>query len=96
LANKWAEALKAELENALADLDKTLEEALTGGTTFDRLNTTMERTRSLQEEYLTTTNKVYETNKLMRQAQQEIDKISNTSAKRRLQAYIQETQQLQG
>jgi hypothetical protein len=32
------------------------------------LTAKMERAASLQEEYLTTTNKIYETNKLMNQA----------------------------
>jgi hypothetical protein len=43
-----------------------MEESLTGGTSFDELLTSMERRSSLQEEYLTTTNQIYETNKLMR------------------------------
>jgi hypothetical protein len=41
----------------------------------------MERAASLQEEYLTTTNQIYETNKLIRKAQQEIDKSTNSVAK---------------
>ena len=94
-AEEWAESLKAILENKLKGLNKTLEEALTGGTTFDSLNTAMERAKSLQEEYLTTTNKIYETNKLMRKAQQEIDKTTNSVAKKRLQEFITETDQLQ-
>jgi hypothetical protein len=64
----WAESEKAILENTLADLGKTLEETLTGGMTFDKINTQMERAQSLQEEYLTTTNKIYETTKMMRTA----------------------------
>jgi hypothetical protein len=40
-----------------------------------------ERAASLQEEYLTSTNKIYETNKLMRTAQQELDKSTNAAAK---------------
>lgn len=94
-AEAWAEALKAVLENKLADLGQTLENALTGGTSFDTINTQMERAQSLQEEYLTTTNQIYETNKLMRTAQQEIDKTTNSVAKKKLQAYITETEQLQ-
>ena len=94
-AEAWAEALKAVLENKLADLGKTLEEALTGGSTFENVTTQMDRAVSLQEEYLTATNQIYETNKLMRTAQQEIDRTTNSAAKKRLQAYIKETQQLQ-
>jgi hypothetical protein len=42
---------------------------LTGGTSFDQMTVQMDRMVSLQEEYLTTTNKIYETEKLMNQAQ---------------------------
>jgi hypothetical protein len=55
----------------------------------------MERMVSLQEEYLTTTNKVYETNKMMRTAQKEIDKSSNTVAKQKLKSFVEETKNLQ-
>jgi transcription termination factor NusB len=46
-AEAWAEALKAVLENNLADFAQTLENALTGGTSFDTLTTQMERAVSL-------------------------------------------------
>ena len=91
----WAEAMRAVVENQLSSLAKTLEQSLTGGTSFDYINTQLERAASLQEEYLTTTNQIYETNKLMRTAQQEIDKTTNTVAKQRLKNFIKETDQLQ-
>ena len=94
-AEEWAEALTEVLKNKLSSLGRDLEKALTGGMSFDRLNTGMERAKAIQEEYLTTTNKIYETNKLMRKAQQEIDKTSNSIAKKRLQEFITETDQLQ-
>ena len=92
---EWAEAMRAVVENELAGLAKSLEQALTGGTSFDHINTQLERAVSLQEEYLTTTNQIYETNKLMRIAQQEIDKTTNLVAKQRLKDFIKETNQLQ-
>ena len=92
---EWAEAMKSIIENELAELADTLEKSLTGGVSFDELLTSMERRSSLQEEYLTTTNQIYETNKMMRTAQQEIDKTSNTVAKKKLQNFINETNQLQ-
>jgi hypothetical protein len=46
-------------------MGETLEKALTGGKSFDWMTSTMERMNSLHEEYLTTTNKIYETNKMM-------------------------------
>lgn len=92
---EWAEALRAILEHELQDAARILENALTGGTSFDTMNKALERAESLQEEYLTTTNKIYETTKLMRQAQQEIDKTTNNSSKLRLNMFITETEQLQ-
>lgn len=94
-AEEWAEALKAVLENKLADIGKTLEEALTGGTSFDEISKQMERASSLQEEYLTTTNKIYETNKMINTAQQAIDKTDNLNTKRRLRSFQEETAQMQ-
>ena len=92
---EWSEAMRAVVENKLAELAKSLEEALTGGTSFDQINLQLERAVSLQEEYLTTTNQIYETNKLMRTAQQAIDKSTNSVAKQRLKDFIKETDQLQ-
>ena len=94
-AEEYAESLKAILENSLNEYAQDLENALTGGTSFDQITTKMERAASLQEEYLTTTNKIYETNKLMNQAQQEIDKSTNSVAQKRLKQFINETDQLQ-
>ena len=91
----WAEAEKAVLQNTLSDLGQTLEESLTGGLSFDKLSTQMERAQSLQEDYLTTTNQIYETTKMMRTAQQAIDASSNTVAKEKLKNFITETKSLQ-
>lgn len=95
LAEEYAESLRAILENSLLEYAQDLENALTGGTSFDQMNTKLERAAAIQEEYLTTTNKIYETNKLMNTAQQEIDKTTNTIAKQRLKQFIDETNQLQ-
>lgn len=43
----WAEALRAILENKLSGFAQDLENALTGGTSFDTLTTSMERAASL-------------------------------------------------
>jgi hypothetical protein len=66
----WAESLKAVLENKLAGFAQALENVLTGDFgSFDAMTAAMDRANSLQEEYLTTTNKIYETNKLINKAQ---------------------------
>lgn len=92
---EWAEAIKATIENELAGLGETLEKSLTGGMSFDELGTSMERAASLQEDYLTSTNKIYETTKLMRTAQNAMDATTNSVAKQKLQNYINETKALQ-
>ena len=95
-AEAWAESLKALLETELDELADILEKSLSGEFgTLDNMIESMERANSLQEEYLTSTNQIYETNKLMRQAQQEIDKSTNSIAKRRLKQFIDETNQMQ-
>lgn len=95
-AEAWGESLQAILDNTLSSLATDLENALTGDFgSFDALNSAMERKNSLQEEYLTTTNKIYETNKMMRNAQKEIDKTTNQMAKQRLKQFINETAAMQ-
>ena len=88
----WAEAEQALLENSLNQFRKTFEKALTGGLGFDLLSSNMDKTQSLQEEYLTTTNKIYETNKLISNAQKEIDKTTNSVAKKKLADFQKQTE----
>ena len=94
-AEAWAEKEKAIIENTFAQLNQSLENALTGGTSFDQMNSAFERAQSLQEEYLTTTNQIYETTKMMRTAQQAIDKSTNSIAKQKLANFVKETKSLQ-
>ena len=91
----WAEAINAVLENEIAAAADELEKALTNGSSFDAINTAMERAKSLSEEWLDNTNKIYETNKLMRTAQQALDKTTNQGAKQKLQSFIKQTQEMQ-
>jgi hypothetical protein len=96
-AEAWAEALQAVLENELEGLADVLQGALAGEFgDLDNMMNQMERANTLQEEYLTTTNKIYETDKLINKAQDEIDKTSNAVAKRRLKQFQDETEALQG
>lgn len=90
----WAEAEQALLENSLNKFRKEFENALTGGLGFDLLSSNMDKTQSLQEEYLTTTNKIYETNKLISNAQKEIDKTTNSVAKKKLADFQRQTEAL--
>ena len=91
----YANQVNKILEHNLKKFANSLENQLTGGTSFSQMNTSMDRFVSLHDEYLTTTNKIYETTKLMNTAQKEIDKTSNTVAKNKMKQFIQETQNLQ-
>lgn len=84
------------LTNTLGAARKKFEEALAGsGSSIDSIIAQIERLNSVQEEYLTTTNKMYETNKLINQAQLDMDKTDNSRAKQQLADYIKYIEQLQ-
>ena len=82
------------LQNNLDKARKKLEENLVGSSLDDYM-TSLDRLSKKQEEYLTTTNKMYETNKLIRQAQLEIDKTENNRAKQQYNDYVKYIEQLQ-
>jgi hypothetical protein len=61
------EALNAELDNKLAEADRMLERTFSGSYgSFAFLDSAFERAAASQEEFLTSTNKVYETTKMIR------------------------------
>ena len=92
---EWAESMKSVIQNKLSDFASTLEDQLTGGTSFDEMTSSIERAASLQEEYLTTTNQIYETTKMMRTAEKALDETTSTAAKNKLKGFIESTKQLQ-
>ena len=83
------------LENNLSKAQKALEEMLTGGSSIDKMMEDLDRLSKSQEEYLTKTNQLYETNKLIRQAQQDMDKSDNELAKKKYKDYITYIEQLE-
>lgn len=83
------------LENNLSKAQKALEEMLTGGSSIDKMMEDLDRLSKSQEEYLTKTNQLYETNKLIRQAQQDMDKSDNELAKKKYKDYIAYIEQLE-
>lgn len=91
--SEYAEAL---LDLALEEAGKNFAEKLFGeNESFDSIQDSLDKLNTQQEEFLTTTNKVYETNKLIRQAQQAMDKTENAMAKKKYQAYIDQIENLQ-
>lgn len=91
---EWAEAMKAVMENTFAEAAHNMEMAMTQGMGFDMLNGSLDRLSAWQDVYLTTTNKIYETTKLMRTAQQAADKTDNVASKQKLNNYIKEIEGL--
>ena len=95
LTEEWVEARKAIIENNMEKIADILEKTLTGGTTFDTLMDGFDKLNTRQEEYLTKTNQIYETNKLMRTASKALDETDNKVAKQKLKNFIDETKGLQ-
>ena len=95
LTEEWASSMKAVIENNMAKITEALEKALTGGTTFDTLMDSFDKLNTRQEEYLTKTNQIYETNKLMRTASKALDETDNKVAKQKFNNFIEETKKLQ-
>ena len=95
LTEEWAEAMKAVIDNNMAKISDTLEKSLTNGLGFDKLMDDFDKLNTRQEEFLTKTNQIYETNKLMRTANKALDETDNKAAKQKLQNFINETKSLQ-
>ena len=92
------ELAQSILENDLANYAQQLSENLVEGLGFGNLDEyldTIDKLNTSQEEYLTTTNKVYETNKLLRQAQEDMAENDSLLAKQRYKEYIDYVKQLQ-
>lgn len=88
------ELAQAILENNLNKAQQKLEKSLFGMSAEDYM-TDMERRNKLQEEFLTTTNKMYETNKLIHNAELAMEKTDNVRAKQQYQEYIKQIEQMQ-
>lgn len=92
---EYAEALKASAENTIEAVNKEITEAILGeDKTWDAVNDQIDRYSSVGEEYLTTTNKIYEVTKLTRDIQSKIDSTSNTAAQQRLATFKKQTEEL--
>jgi hypothetical protein len=89
-----ADKAQAILENSLEKAKDTYEKSIFGEDGMDAYVRDLENFTEKQDRYLTTTNKLYETNKLIHEAQLEIDKTSNLAAKQRLNEEIKQIEAL--
>lgn len=91
----FAEKTKAVAQNQLDATAKIYNEMLLGeGKSWDAVSTQLDRYSSIGEEYLTKTNQIYEVTKLTRKVQSDIDNTSNTAAKKRLETFKKQTEEL--
>lgn len=94
-AESYAQAVHdvwtAKIEQAAEEMEKTL----TDGVGFDELEKHLSHSKTLQDEYLTDTNKMYETDKMLRDIQQKSDKTTNSLAKQRLKDFSDEIKAMQ-
>jgi len=93
-AETYAESLKSVMENTFEKIAANMESVLTGTWSWDLLNDSMSRVSQNQQEYLTKTNQIYETNKMLRTLSQDIDKTENQAAKAKYKAFASEIEQL--
>jgi hypothetical protein len=89
-AEDYLTTLQEIWENAMEQIKETTANALTGNMGFDSLMDSLGNLKTYQDEYLTETNKLFETNKLLSDIQGDIDKTNNTAAKQRLNNFAQE------
>ena len=92
---RLGEIAVAELENNLAIAKETMRQSLFGDSDINGMLSQIDRLNAKQSEYLTNTNKLYETNKLIRQAQIEMDKTDNQRAKQQYNNYAKHIEELQ-
>ena len=94
-AEEYLSTLREIWENSMDQIKEATEKTLTGGVGFDSLIDSMNRMKDYQSEYLTATNQLFETNKMLNDIQRDIDKTSNVAAKQRLNNFATEIEQLQ-
>ena len=87
---EWAETMKAIMQNTFDQAAYEMERNMTNGMGFDRLNDSLDRLKEYQDIYLTTTNEMYELEKLMNNARAAADKTQNAAAKQKLKSYMDE------
>ena len=86
---------RAVIENELNKTKQSIDNMYTGGKGWDYINQTMELAERAADRYLTKTNQIYETNKLLRDVQKDIDNTTNKASKQKLANFTKEIESLQ-
>ena len=83
----YLEAVNADLENDLNKINHNAEMLASNGLGFDYINSDLDKLKTIQDEYYTKTNQVYETTKFLRQIQADMDKTDNAASKEKLKNF---------
>ena len=87
-AEAYIESINNITQNNINRIFAAAEDNLSGEWgSLDALDSAMKRHQSVADQYLTKTNQIYETNKLLRQIQQDIDKTDSKIAKDKLKNF---------
>lgn len=103
-AAEWAENIKAKVEFELTEAAKTVEKNYLESfkniddeiqfSSYDEILTAMERKSLLQEDFLTSTNKTYELNKMINQLERDALKTDSVRTKQKLESFKTELKNL--
>lgn len=91
----YMNAIKAIITNSIEATSSEVENLFTDGMGWDYLQQKMDFAEATQDRYYTKTNQLYETEKMRRKLQQDIDKTTNSAAKQRLAQFEQEIDAMQ-
>lgn len=91
----YLEAGEAVRDNAFKQWTTEREKTLTNGMGWDFLNKMMDIAEKTDNKYLTKTNQMYETNKMLRDIENEISKTSSQNAKQELNNFAEKIKSLQ-
>lgn len=91
----YLELAEEEYKTTIDSIYDYADKKMSGGLGLDNLLNSMSNLKTYADEYLTKTNKIYETNKMLRQLNRDMDKTSNTAAKQRLSNFAKEIESAQ-
>ena len=94
-AEKYAQKVEELWKNTMEKVAYNWEKAATKGEGWDYLTKSMERAKAIQEEYLTTTNKLYETNTLLNKLSKDMNKTDSQASKEKIASFQKEVENAQ-
>lgn len=94
-AEEWMNKAAENFDLKMQEASQKVEDLMTNGLGWDYLSDSMARAQSVQDEYLTKTNQIYETNDLLRKLAKDAEKTDSVAAKTKLKNFANEITALQ-